>query len=94
MAFAGYTIFRDNVFNTSAHMVFEAKDENNRNDIVKTLMKSNKIGDVISVFEEDTEDDGYLIASWFNDSYRGWVDQYSKTDVELTILETNGFFDC
>ena len=94
MAFSGYTIFRDNVFNASAHMVFEAKDENEMKDIVKTIKKSNRVGDVVSVFEDDTEFDGYLIASWFNDSYSGWIDNYNKTDVELTVLESNGFFDC
>lgn len=94
MAFGGYTIFRDNVFNTSFHMVFNTWDDVEKDDIVATIKKSNKIGDVIAVFEDDTEYDGTLIESWFNDSYEGWISQYTHTDIELTTLETMGFFDC
>lgn len=94
MAFDRYTIFRDNVFNTSVHDVFNTRDASLKDCIVKTLKNDNHIGDVISVFEDDTEYDGTLIESWFNDSYSGWTSHYTDTDIELTTLENNGFFDC
>ena len=94
MAFDGYTIFRDNVFDSSLHMVFTTWDDDELADIVATIKKANKVGDVIAVFEDDTEYDGTLIESWFNDSYSGWTSQYTNTDIELTTLENNGFFDC
>lgn len=94
MAFGGYTIFRDNVFNTSVHDVFNTRDTSIKDCIIQTIKNDNHIGDVISVFEDDTEYDGTLIESWFNDSYSGWTSQYTNTDIELTTLENNGFFDC
>lgn len=94
MAFDGYTIFRDNVFNRTVHDVFNTRNHSIKDNIIATLKRDNHVGDVISVFEDDTEYDGTLIQSWFNDSYAGWTCDYDETDIELTTLETMGFFDC
>lgn len=94
MAFDGYTIFRDNVFNPTIHDVFNTRNDSIKSHIIATIKSDNHVGDVINVFEDDTEYDGTLIESWFNDSYSGWTCDYDDTDIELTTLENMGFFDC
>ena len=72
MAFAGYTVARKNVFNTSVCDSKSTYEDTEVRDIVSTLMDENRSGDVIMVWEEDTEDSGYLLVSYFNHPFTGW----------------------
>lgn len=94
MAFNGYSIMVSNVFDTSKHENTDTDKLVKMFDIVRDVIKRNNSGDVIMVFEDDTEYDGTLIYSWFNDPYYGWKRDYDNTDIELSVLENNGFFDC
>ena len=94
MAFDGYSIVRSNVFNTSFREETTEYEITKMFDVVRNIIKDNKQGDVVMVFEEDTEYDGCLLYSWFNDPYGGWTRDYNSTDIELSKLEANGFFDC
>lgn len=94
MAFNGYSIVRANVFNSSFREEHTEWKKTCMFDIVRNIKKENRDGDVIMVFEEDTEYNGYLLYSWFNDPYKGWTRDYNKTDIELSVLEHNGFFNC
>lgn len=94
MAFDGYSISVANILDTRKHENTDTDKLTKVFDIVRNIIKRNNIGDVIMVFEEDTEDSGYLIYSWFNDPAYGWKRDYDNTDIELTKLENIGFFDC
>lgn len=94
MAFNGYSITVANIFNTSEHENTDTDKLTKVFDIVRNIIKRNNSGDVIMVFEEDTEYDSSLIYSWFNDPAYGWKRDYDNTDIELAKLENMGFFDC
>lgn len=94
MAFDGYSIMVSNIFDTSKRENTDTDKLTRMFDIVRNIIKRNNSGDVIMVFEEDTEDSGYLIYSWFNDPCYGWKRDYDETDIELATLENVGFFDC
>lgn len=93
MAFDGYSIDRRSIFTHDEDMSFQTRDVDHMLKIVDVLKKKSPVGTCILVFEEDTEYDGNLLLSWFYDAYKGWIKDYDKTDIELTKLESFGFFD-
>lgn len=72
MAFGGYTVTRSNVFNPSVRDTSETWDLSDAMGTVKSYVDENVSGDVITLFEEETEDSGYMISSWFNHPNDGW----------------------
>lgn len=93
MAFDRYSIDKLSIFTHDEDMKFQTRDIDHMLDIVATIKKKAPIGTCILVFEKDTEYNAELILSWFYDPYKGWTIDYDKTDIELTKLESFGFFD-
>lgn len=82
MAFYGFLVSRSNIYNhkhENMPKVWETKEWLTQ---VETLMQQNVRGDVICVYEDETEDNPYLIHSYFNDPYSGWVHEQNGLPIE------------
>lgn len=85
MAFGGYTIIRSNIFNASTHDTSNEWELTKTFDTVRKYIKENHSGDVVMVFENDTEYDGYLLYSWFNDPHYGWKRELNKSELDADV---------
>jgi hypothetical protein len=72
MAFGGYEVSRSNIYNANTHdylgCYYTLKDTNKA---VNSFISENKTGDVICVWETDTEYDSLLVMSVFNNPVNG-----------------------
>lgn len=72
MAFYGYEVTRSNIFDASVRDCSgKWWSKSKAISAANLFVKENKIGDVITVFEEDTEYDSIIVLSIFNDPIRG-----------------------
>lgn len=80
MAFYGYSVTRSNIYNASTRDVMpRTYDIEKAYTYIDAFKSDNNIGDVILVFEEDTEYDSTLVFSTFNDPCDGWIIDYKNT---------------
>lgn len=71
MAFYGYEVSRSNIFNTDTHDYSRSYELSDINKAVNAFVKENKAGDVICVWESDTEYNSTLVMSVFNNPVKG-----------------------
>lgn len=72
MAFDGYTVFVDSVFDASKHDVLDTCEYSVVSAYIENVMQQYKPGCVVSVFENDTENDSKMIEWHFFDPINGW----------------------
>lgn len=94
MAFNGYEVNRSNIYDHNVHDVsgvwWETYEWISAVDIFK---RENKRGDVITVWECETEDSPYLIHSYFNDPYSGWVHEQNGLPIEHEMATFEQYAD-
>ena len=87
MAFDGYIVSRANVYNHMTDDSFKTYKLSKAYDKIRELIKENKVGDIITLWEDETEDSPYLVRSYFNDPYEGWTKDYDDSDIEMATFE-------
>lgn len=93
MAFYGYQVSRSNIYNRKHENMPKVWETIEWVTQVKTLMRQNVIGDVICVYEDETEDSPYLIHSYFNDPYSGWMHEQNGLPIEHEMATFEQYAD-
>lgn len=90
MAFGGYEVNRSNIYNHETHDNSSiCWNENDMTNAVIAFAKNSKVGDVITVFERETEDNPYIVCSLFNhpEYYALLLDDIGDIDIQNIVLD-------
>ena len=82
MAFNGFQVSRFNIYNRKREDMPTVWNTKNWLLQVEKLINQNVRGDLICVYECETEDSPYLIHSYFNDPYSGWIHEQNGIPIE------------
>lgn len=90
MAFGGYEVSRNNIYDHATHDNSGiCWDESDMANAVIAFAKDSKVGDVITVFERETEDNPYIVCSLFNhpNYYALLLDDIGDIDIQNIVLD-------